>query len=116
MYVNPVVCVVQSSEKASRSTLKLTKKEGRAFLTIDSTQDGANIIQDVPITIQSFRSIAEHDEPVLDTPTMKFRLPNIRVLHQMCDTIKQLDHTGQLTITADDNGRVKFIIQDQQVR
>lgn len=95
--------------------LKLTKKYGHAYLTFEM-QMGETIssTQDVPIAIQSRRKVDECDEPALNAPKVKLKMPNLKQLSALCEKMKTL--SDEVTITASNNGTMVFEAEAGTVR
>ena len=58
---------IKSGERATRVIIKLTKKNGRAFLAFEITEF-VGITQEVPISIKSVKTLPEFMEPEMPEP------------------------------------------------
>lgn len=104
---------IQSGVRATKTVIKLTKKNERAYLTFEITEN-VNIIQDVPITMQTMKSLKEYQEPELPEPEIQTRMPHLGNLKTVIDRMKAV--SDELTIEADSAGRVVFRVETDLVK
>ena len=109
---------VRSSEGYERRVIKLTKKEGRAYLTFDlhsgidpsqlstasssfpsSSPSQLSLTQDVPIVVLPANSQATTGEPDLSSPTIRLHLPPILPFHTSIDRLRTIHPTLRLHLT-----------------
>lgn len=107
-----LVRALRSSERAHKTIIKLTKKNERAFLTFEITEN-VSITQDVPISLQNVKVLSEYQEPELPEPEVQIRMPPLGNLKTVVDRMKAVN--DELTIEASSLGRMVFKVETDLV-
>lgn len=94
--------------------LRLSKREKRAYLTVESKSNDNRVLQDLPIQIQSARKIEDCEEPFLDEPRVKTRMPNLKLLAQVIDKMKTV--AEHVEVRQQSNGVCTFTVEQNMVR
>lgn len=103
---------IKSGERAMRIVIKLTKKNGRAFLTFEISET-VGITQEVPVMLQSLKSLAEYAEPHMPEPEVQLSMPNLTSLKSVIERMKSV--SDQVTIEASSTGRLQFCVETEMV-
>eukprot|EP00123_Amoebidium_parasiticum_P000063 comp101594_c0_seq1/m.48740 comp101594_c0_seq1/g.48740 ORF comp101594_c0_seq1/g.48740 comp101594_c0_seq1/m.48740 type:complete len:283 (-) comp101594_c0_seq1:191-1039(-) len=109
---------LKSAQSASQVTVRMTKKNGMPFLTLDISVMGAHnnqrtIVQDVPIVVLRHELSVEYQEPNLPHPEVNIFLPSLKVLRGIIDRMKTL--SKHLTLAANGEGELHLSIEADMV-
>jgi hypothetical protein len=120
---------VRTSEQYDRRVIKLTKKEGRAYLTFDlashldpsqlSTSSSSSspsssqlsLTQDVPIVVLPPNSQSTITEPDLSLPTIKLHFPPFIPFHHAIDRLRSINPT--LSLHLHNGGTMRVSARDE---
>ena len=82
--------------------LKLRKISGRPFVTVEVRGRGVEVVQDVPVAIVPYDTYREQcAEPELDEPTIKLRMPDMKLLHSVVERMRTLSDEAAVGLAAD---------------
>ena len=104
---------VQSCARAERCLIRLSKHSNRAFLTFETWSGEQSVMQDVPVLVQSMRSLEQWEEPLLDEPKVKLHMPGMQILHTLAEKMKGVSDIMEIHASSD--GQLKLSVLQSQV-
>eukprot|EP01080_Neovahlkampfia_damariscottae_P003157 gene3157-5473_t len=108
-----ILSALKTYSKAQSIIVKLSKKNGVAFLTLEITVNNANITQDIPLQVLGKDEVKDIEEPSLPLPTISITMPNLKDLKSIIDKMKGLN--DRLMLTATLANTLNFSIESQFV-
>jgi HUS1 checkpoint protein len=108
---------LKSGQLATEITLKLTKKNQVAFLTlaieIQQSHQMMSVLQDIPIKLLSSAQLAQFSEPHLPDPEVWIMMPPLKLLRSVIDRMKNV--YDYLTIMANMGGELTLKVETDMV-
>lgn len=110
-----LIKALQSCAQHDKSHLRLLKRSGRAFLSIDSDRsDNHKVTHEVPVQVMQAKALQECEEPFLDEPAVKINLPPMSILGSIADKMKQVSEILDIEATSD--GTLTLAVNQSQVQ
>jgi HUS1 checkpoint protein len=98
--IGTLLRAIHNGKDAWKTTLKLTKKLDRAYLSFDIQTDRSHVVQDVPVRVCSSVEMENVKEPALPVPKVKVLMPDLRALQTVVDHMKAISKTIRITISS----------------
>jgi len=111
--VQSLAKVIRSGDRSEHAQVRLTKKNDRAYLSFDILSNDQRLLHDVPIQIVTMSKVAEMEEPALNEPAVKLKMPDMRMVAQMASKIQHVSESVQIDVTS--QGRLTFSVGQPHV-
>ncbi|CEO97526.1 Checkpoint protein [Plasmodiophora brassicae] len=110
--ISNLIRALRSSQGALETYVVLEEKNNHAFLTFEirKERDDAGLRQGVPVQLQVASRIKDFEEPRVESPDVKIKMPNLRILSRIIDRMKSIE--DKLTIMASTDGQAVFSVRN----
>jgi hypothetical protein len=96
--------------------MKLSKKSGQAYLTLESNENGQLLVQDIPVALQTIQKLRDSEEPNLSAPKVRLFMPPGGKLLIALEKMKSASDSLAVTIEMDGKrGIMNFSVENSSM-